>query len=143
MNFQRYYLQRATPLSFLPFAFTGKRQMGAYLQSGKAGWGEEWSCALTWITSGSGRSVLIIRDQHLEMTLHAYKFKLIRQQLVFQTTGTGVNFSLRNKSHPCFGMPCFLTYVIVFLWEDRERLFQTSPALTAFAFFLFQKSRPR
>lgn len=71
--------------------------------------------------------MLTIRDQHPEVTLRAYKFKLIRQKLVFQTAGIRVNFSLRNKSHPCFGMPCFLTYVIVFLWEDRERFYFRLP----------------
>lgn len=37
LNFWHHYIQRAAPLSFLPFVFTRKRQMGAYLQSGKAG----------------------------------------------------------------------------------------------------------
>lgn len=48
------------------------------------GWGEKWSRASIWITSSSGRNVLIIRDQHLKVTFHAYKFKLVRQQLVFK-----------------------------------------------------------
>lgn len=30
-------ISKGQPFSFLPFAFTGKRQMGAYLRSGKAG----------------------------------------------------------------------------------------------------------
>lgn len=42
----------------------------------RLGGGKEWSCAPIWITSSPGRSVLIIRDQHLKVTLHAYKTSL-------------------------------------------------------------------
>lgn len=59
---------------FLPFAFTGKRQMGAHLRSGKAGGGVVM-CSI-WTTSSSGRGKLIIRDRHLEVMLHTYMASL-------------------------------------------------------------------
>lgn len=52
------------------------------------------SCDPIWITSSSGRCVLIIRDLHLEVTVHLQaKFKLFKKRLVFQTSGIGMDFS--------------------------------------------------
>lgn len=95
------------------------------------GCGEEVSCAPISITSSCERCVLIIRDQHLKVTVHTYKTSLSYSgsNWFFRTNGIGVNFSLRNKSHLCFVMPCFLTYVIVFLWEDRARFYFRLPPL--------------